>query len=191
MAVALAALRESNEIWDASAFTLTVGVLLISVLLAVHRTERTRAFWVGFAVTGAVYLALSAIPSIESRLITTKALAYVDSKVHRPVPNGLGLAYADFDADGTLDIFAANGSQPNRLYAATGNGTFQDVTASVGVTSLGDHVLLNGRWGRWLNGDSEHFLRIGHSVLALITAWVGGQVSRHLYIKNRQAADGQ
>ena len=55
--------------------------LLISILLAVHRTESRRAFWLGFALFGWCYLALSLVPSIESRFLTTKALAYLDSKV--------------------------------------------------------------------------------------------------------------
>ena len=60
----------------------TLGMLLISILLTVHRVEkqtgilaRIRSIWVGS------YLGLSLVPSIESRLITTKALAYLDSKV--------------------------------------------------------------------------------------------------------------
>ena len=79
--VGFAALRESNEIWDSGLFTLTLGVLLISILLAIHRTESRRAFWLGFALFGWSYLGLSLVPSIESRLMTTKALAYLDSKV--------------------------------------------------------------------------------------------------------------
>jgi hypothetical protein len=79
--VGLAALRESNEIWDSSLFSVTIGVLLISILLAIHRTERRRAFWLGFALFGSAYLGLSLVPSIESRLITTRALDYLDSKI--------------------------------------------------------------------------------------------------------------
>src|SRR5262249_42018111 len=81
LGIGFAALRESNGIWDAGIFTLTVGMLLISVLLAVHRKEARRAFWLGFALFGWSYMALSLVPPIESRLLTTKALAYLDSKV--------------------------------------------------------------------------------------------------------------
>ena len=81
--VGFAALRESNEIWDSGVFTLTLGVLLISILLAVHRIESRRAFWIGFALFGWTYLGLSLVPSIESRLITTRALAssFQDAKI--------------------------------------------------------------------------------------------------------------
>ena len=81
VAVGFAALRESSDLWDSGVFTLTLAALLISILLAVHRTESRRAFWIGFALFGWIYLGLSLVPSIESRLMTTKALAYLDSKV--------------------------------------------------------------------------------------------------------------
>src|SRR5262245_35286087 len=78
-----AALREANDLWDSSVLTLTVGVLLVSVLLAIHRPERRRAFWVGFALFGWGYLGSASIPPVESRLLTTKGLAYLDSQLAR------------------------------------------------------------------------------------------------------------
>ena len=80
LGIGFAALRESNDLWDCGIFSLTLGVLLISVLLAVHRREARRAFWIGFTLFGWAYLALSLVPSIESRLLTTKALTHLDSK---------------------------------------------------------------------------------------------------------------
>ena len=73
LGVGFAALRESSDLWESGLFFLMLGVLLISILLAVHRRESRRAFWIGFAVFGWTYLALTLIPSIEPRLITTKA----------------------------------------------------------------------------------------------------------------------
>src|SRR5262245_27352384 len=95
LGVGFAALRESNDIWDSGVFTLTLGILLISILLAVHRTGKRRAFWVGFALFGWAYLGLSLVPPIESRLITSRILAYLASKVPRSVP--AGIAYFDYD----------------------------------------------------------------------------------------------
>jgi hypothetical protein len=48
--VGFGALRESNEIWDSCIFSFTLGLLLISVLLAIHQAEKRRAFWLGFAL---------------------------------------------------------------------------------------------------------------------------------------------
>src|SRR5262249_40928650 len=81
LGVGLAVLGESNDLWESGLFTFTLAVLLTSILLAIHRTESRRAFWTGFALFGWTYMALSLVWSIESRLITTKALTYLDSKV--------------------------------------------------------------------------------------------------------------
>jgi hypothetical protein len=58
-----------------------MGILSTSILLAIHRTGTGRAFWLGFTLFGWTYLGLSLVPSIESRLLTTKALAYLDTKL--------------------------------------------------------------------------------------------------------------
>ena len=42
LGVGFAALRESDETWDSSIFSVTLGVLLISILLAVHRSSAGR-----------------------------------------------------------------------------------------------------------------------------------------------------
>ena len=39
----------------------------------------------------------------------------------------------DYDADGWMDLFVANDTQPNRLYRNKGDGTFADVGTSAGV----------------------------------------------------------
>ncbi len=114
LGVGFAALRESDETWDSSIFSLTLGMLLISILLAIHRTENRRAFWLGFALFGSAYLGFFLVPSIESRLMTTKALDFLDSKLPRSIP--AGFAYFDYDNDGSIDLYVVNNSQPNALY---------------------------------------------------------------------------
>jgi hypothetical protein len=53
--------------------------------------------------------------------------------VHDPSNKMLGLALIDYNNDGHLDVFAANDTQPNRLYHNNGNGTFKDVGMTAGV----------------------------------------------------------
>ncbi len=56
--------------------------------------------------------------------------------------NGGGLALLDFDRDGDLDLFLANGATlddpeqgpGSRLYSNNGDGTFEDVSGRVGLT---------------------------------------------------------
>jgi hypothetical protein len=52
LALGFAALREAEDLWDSGLFSLTLGLLLAAVLLAVHRTEARRAFGIGFALFG-------------------------------------------------------------------------------------------------------------------------------------------
>jgi hypothetical protein len=196
LSVGFAALRESNKTWDSVVFTLTLVILPTSVLLAIHRSEERRAFWLGFALFGAAYLGLTLVPPIETRLITTRALAFIDSKVAWSMP--AGFAYLDYDNDGDMDLYVVNQAQPKVLYLNRGNGRFEDVTASAGlgpgnqVTGSGTFYLSNT--GRLLvrgsTGTTENFTRIGHSLFALIAAFVGGRLSGYLYARNRQRVQG-
>jgi hypothetical protein len=162
LGVGFAALRESSDLWESGIFSVTLGMLSISILLAVYRTEQTRAFWIGFAVFGWIYLALALMPSTESGLITTRALTYVDSKVPgRPLDILLTLP--------ELIRFA----NVNRLDINTPD-----------IVTLAKVELLVG----W-SGTTENFVRIGHSLLALLASWVGGQLSRRLCRTSRPAED--
>ena len=53
--------------------------------------------------------------------------------VFDPTSKALGVAMLDFDADGWIDLFVANDTQPNRLYRNRRDGTFVDVAVPAGV----------------------------------------------------------
>lgn len=62
----------------------------------------------------------------------------------------LAASWADFDADGDLDVFIANAqSQNNALFANLGNGSFARITAGAPVTDGG-----NSQSASW--GDYDH-----------------------------------
>jgi hypothetical protein len=153
LGVGFAALRESNELWDSGIFTLTLGALLVSVLLAVHRTGAKRAFWIGFAFFGWAYLGLTLIPSIESRLPTTRVLAYLDSKIP---------------------------TRPSRITGQAWGGPVSSQGQSLQVVAFRVENASTGRLLVGWNGTTENFVRIGHSLLTIIAAWLGGGLSRHL-----------
>src|SRR5262249_34656169 len=137
--------------------------------------------WLGFALFGAAYLAMSLVPPIESRLLTTKALAYIDSRVPRSSP--AGFAYFEYD-DGDLDLDVANNSQANVFYRNKGNGTFQDMTTVAGLGSQAtgsDVVFLNTSPLRGAGGATVNFIHIGHSLFALIAAFLGGRLSCYIH----------
>jgi hypothetical protein len=51
---------------------------------------------------------------------------------------GLGIAIADFNGDGHIDVFIANDSVPEFLYQNEGNGTFEEVGLFAGAGVDGD-----------------------------------------------------
>jgi hypothetical protein len=186
--VGVAALRESNETWDSGIFSITLGMLSISILLAIYRTEKRRAFWLGFALFGSAYLGYALVPSLEPRLITTKALAFLDSRVPRssPAEEEKVVTFADAGSnmwDGPWLAGSIRSSQPSVVNLNKGNGTFEEekvVTFADAGSNMWDGPLLPGA-----TGTAEDFVRIGHSLLALIAAFVGGQLSRYLCGNNR------
>lgn len=46
---------------------------------------------------------------------------------------GLGVAIADYDRDGHIDVYVANDSMPGYLYHNKGNGTFEELALDAGV----------------------------------------------------------
>jgi hypothetical protein len=53
--------------------------------------------------------------------------------LYNPASKALGVALVDFDADGWLDLFVANDTQPDNLYRNDGKGRFSDVGVTAGV----------------------------------------------------------
>jgi WD40 repeat protein len=183
LSVGFAALRESDDTWDSEIFTLTLGALLVSILLAIHRSEKKRAFWLGFALLGAAYLGLSLVPSIESRLITTKALAFLESRISdRPI----------VISGRVWDTWSRNLGQNNQSINSTSIAFSPQgnlvASGNQGVIRVWD-VSGGNPLGTW-SGTAENFVRIGHSLFALIIALVGGRLSDYLYAKNRQPVQG-
>jgi hypothetical protein len=169
LGVGFAALRESSELWESSLFTLALFGLLISILLAIHRHESRRAFWLGFAVFGSIYLGCSLIPPIEGRIVTTKLLTYLDSKVP-------GRAPQVFTIQLTGSIPPAPGNQIQNL-------AFSLNAAQLATSNQGQVRIWNVATGKifagW-GGTTENFVRIGHTLFALLLGWLGGQLSRRL-----------
>jgi hypothetical protein len=169
LGIGLAALREASDLWDSGLFTLTLGVLLVSILLAVHRREDRRAFWVGFALFGWGYMGLSLVPSAEPRLVTTTALAYLDAHVPGQAM-GLRIRLSESGSGSSINLVQGLAFSPDgrRL-----------VGSSQGRVGLWDRT--TGRLLFTIPGTTENFIRIGHSLFALLAGCAGGVVSRRLW----------
>ena len=57
----------------------------------------------------------------------------VPSHVAQYLNKGMGVAFADYDGDGFMDIFVSNDTYPNLLLHNNGDGTFTDEAALAGV----------------------------------------------------------
>ena len=55
------------------------------------------------------------------------------SGIADPAGKGLGVAFADFDNDGWMDVFVANDSVRQSLYRNKGDGTFEDIALISGA----------------------------------------------------------
>jgi hypothetical protein len=179
VAVGFAALREATELWDGAVFSTTLGVLSASVLLAIQHADRRRAFWLGFALFGWISLGASLIPPIESRLLTTRALAFLDSKM--PGRDATGTLTVNWGSPNVL----SNGSQ---VLAFSPDGNFLPIGRPGRIqlwnTATGKLLGVSGR-------TTVSFLRIGHSIVALVVAYLGGHLSRWLFDRERGViADG-
>ncbi|MDB5350671.1 MAG: hypothetical protein JWN86_1918 [Planctomycetota bacterium] len=170
VAVGLAALRAATDAWDVGLFGITVLILLTAVLGAVHRPDRPRAFWLGFALFGWVYLVASLIPAIENRLPTGMGLMLLDSKMPR-VNNPTGLAFIDMDSDGGVDLYVTGASGQVKPSLLKTNSTWTSQAQRRSSIAFYRGLVGSGR-------SSESFLRIGHSLVALLMAFGGGVISR-------------
>jgi hypothetical protein len=176
VAVALAALRAADDVWDGGTFGLTLLILLVSVLLAVHRRGQRRAYWLGFTLFGWVYLVASLIPPVEARLPTGKMLAYLDSQV-----------------PGRMGAFAFTVSLNGQPPPAGSSVAFSPSDGTLATASQGSVRLWDATTGRLLSGPggtTENFMRIGHSLIALVLAVLGGGLSRRLHAGNGRMGDG-
>lgn len=63
-----------------------------------------------------------------------------------PKSKALGVTVLDFDQDGWPDLFAANDTQPNKLYRNKRNGTFDEVGLTAGV-AFGEDGVARGAMG--------------------------------------------
>ncbi len=81
----------------------------------------------------------------------------VPSHIAKYINKGMGVAFADYDGDGFMDIFVSNDTFPNLLLHNNGDGTFTDEagTASVAYNELGKTVAGMGADFRDLDNDGK------------------------------------
>jgi hypothetical protein len=66
------------------------------------------------------------------------------SGIARHIGKGMGVAFADFDADGFTDVFVANDSVRHFLFRNQGDGTFREIGLEAGVALREDGAAIAG-----------------------------------------------
>jgi hypothetical protein len=158
-------------------FTATLVALLVAILGAVGRTGSARVFWIGFALAGSGYLWAAHWADEESYavstdwrlqttgpLITTKLLRLAHGAIH-PAP------------DGYVPPPAAQGYPGGGgMFSVPSESTLGPVFGQMGGGFGSPNPLIAAAAAYETERDA--FLRIGHSLWALLFAYLGGQLAR-------------
>jgi hypothetical protein len=156
--VGTAALNASTTLWESIVFSTTLTILASSILLTV---QRRRTFWLGFALFGWIYLIASLIPPVESRLLSTKGIAYLDAKTAK---------WQNVRVSGV---------------AFSGNGHSLTDLEDVRIWDAQTGKPIPRPFGSFAN-----FRRIGHSLLALLAGTLGGFMGTWLQTRIVSAPSG-
>lgn len=88
VAASFGLLKAPYPLLSITAKTFVIGTLITAILLAIFRTGRLRAFWVGFAVVGSIYFYLTSISeSFRSQAFVSVAYSSYQSSPYYPQPS--------------------------------------------------------------------------------------------------------
>lgn len=121
------------------------------------------------------------IPSEESGVTFENVLIEDDSLNYYNYTylyNGSGVASADFNNDGLVDLFFVGALSPNKLYLNEGNLKFRDVSAVAGIE--GPDVLKTGVAVHDVNADGWQDIYVCHSGIG-----TGSKLTNALYINQK------
>jgi hypothetical protein len=201
--VAFAALRSPSQLWASALFALALGSLPVALIHVLYLRGRRRAFWAGFLICGSAYFAASLGPWFRDefgpRMVTTALLDLLYVQVSPPAtaPNNGWTAGTAAAPPPTSGWSGANAGGPVTI--SGGPGMTAAVLAQVVAGS--PPAAPTTRWDAWTVPDradgvgyqvgqlalasTAPFRRIGHSLLTLLIAALGG-----CYARYRFAAEG-
>jgi hypothetical protein len=123
----------------------------------VGEKEKTMFKKAGFWLIGVFVFVLLAGPASGQEFVDVSASAGVaDDGL------GKGVAFADINNDGFVDLYVSNKGGSNRLYLNNGDGTFKDVTAAAWAGLDAPGFTMGSVFGDYDNdGDMDLYLATG------------------------------
>jgi hypothetical protein len=208
-AIGLAALRNANDVWAGIMLLLALALGGVALLGVLYVRGRNKAWWAGFALFEASYLALAFGPwcatEIQPKLATTILLGYVHSQVTgSPLPlnedmdsllmarirleKSLAIAKSRVPNPPAATISSLEGRLANldqKIYSVKGFHPFGSppvpAPPSLATTTA-------SRWQTILPGAANHdqFQRVGHSLFALLAGLVGAIISTWFHARRER-----
>jgi hypothetical protein len=184
-ALGVAAFRSDSDLWAAAVFTATLFTLAAAVLAAAQRRGTERAFWPGFALFGWGYLVVCYAPwfeqNVQPHLATTRLLREMHERLvgEQPIPHDSFLVRAVLAEAVTEKV--QTGRSERVAYIDVDSAVHSEKIAGVRIAldreapyaAVAQFLL-----GTRLRLPPVRFERTGHSLMALIVAWLGGVTAR-------------
>ncbi len=166
-AVGLAALRNATELWAQVMLMTSFLAVGVAVLGASLMRGRERAWWLGFAVFGGGYLALSVGPSVgdpfRQQLVTTHWIGQLRNLMFASNVEYLSLEKQEIEAELA------------KLRPLIPKFKYDPVVTSLANNLREIQAQLTASKNAGLRYD--HFQRIGHTLFALLAGLLGGSVA--------------
>jgi hypothetical protein len=174
IALSLVALRSASATWVAVSLLGAMTVLTSSVLLAIYRRGARRAYWVGFATFGCLYLLL---PFASWTLAQVAATDNLLASNNLPTQQLSSATYHWLYDKAFEKYYASQGGG----YAGSAPG----MGMSSGMDPYGGPSMMPTGWGMAPTappGPNERdFVHVAHAVWTLLLATLGGCLAYWIY----------
>lgn len=209
-AVGLTALRNANDLWAGLVLLVVSAIDGTAVLGAISLRGSDRNWCLGFAVFCSGYLVLTFLPPVATELVpklgTTQLLKYVHSHVTgSPIPQTPDLRSLIAQRDGWVNELTqgAKVGQPEAYLKVVKDRIARlelEILAVQGYYAVGSPITPTpaslppsstkiNRWQHFLPGAANYdqFLRIGHSLFALVAGLIGAVINTWFYGRRERA----
>jgi hypothetical protein len=181
--VAFSALHSPSQLWANALYTTVFVALVLAAINVLFSRGRSRAFWAGFLIAGGTYFVTYAVPTLREsicpRLLTEPLLDMLYANVAPPLTVPVQLTgELSVDTGTEMAMMSMMSRKPGSPVPAlvpmsrwamwTEPERFEGVGYTIGVIRL---------------VSPEPFRQIGHALLILLFAFVGGVYARHRFAR--------